>query len=55
MNQNDNTERLLGHILSQPITNEELAAVDAFGGTWVITGETGGLDGHVHLPSPPTT
>ena len=52
MNQNENTQRLLGRILSQPTNNEELAAVDAFGGTWVVTGETIGLDGHIHLPPP---
>ncbi|HTA65557.1 MAG TPA: hypothetical protein VK753_08635 [Xanthomonadaceae bacterium] len=55
MNQNENAQRLLGRILSQPIDNAELAAVDAFGGTDIRTGETIGLDGGPHLPPPPKT
>ncbi|HTD28378.1 MAG TPA: hypothetical protein VK660_03220 [Xanthomonadaceae bacterium] len=53
MNHDENTQRLLGRILSQPIDNEELAAVDAFGGTQILTGETIGFNEH-HQP-PPTT
>jgi hypothetical protein len=44
MNQAENQKRLLGRILSQPASDTELAAVDAFGGTQIKTGETVGLD-----------